>query len=266
LMAAATRPLLGIGVGTPGLIDAQRGIVRKAVNLDWQDLPLRDLLESRYNLPVFMANDSHVAAVAEYVFGQGRKTPNLIILKVGRGVSAGIVLNGRLHYGDGSGAGEIGHVRVVEQGALCSCGHYGCLETVTSSRFIMERARVIAQTNPHSLLYHFAASPEDITTDVIIRAFEAGDAEVHQIIAEVGRYLGIAVANLVGALNIQSILIGGSIARFGEPLLEPIRQEMKQRAMSMLADETQVSLSGLGQDIVILGAAALLLTHELSLV
>ena len=266
LMAAATRPLLGIGVGTPGLIDAQRGIVRKAVNLDWQDLPLRDLLETRYNLPVFMANDSHVAAVAEYVFGQGRKTPNLIILKVGRGVSAGIVLNGRLHYGDGSGAGEIGHVRVVEQGALCSCGHYGCLETVTSSRFIMERARVIAQTNPHALLHQFAASPEAITTDVVIQAFEAGDAEVQQVIADVGHYLGMAVANLVGALNIQSILIGGSMARFGEPLLEPIRQEMKQRAMAMLADETQVSLSRLGQDIVILGAAALLLTHELSLV
>jgi len=266
LIAAVSRPLLGIGVGTPGLVDAQRGVVRKAVNLDWQDLPLRDLLETRYNLPVFVANDSHVAAVAEYVFGQERKRANLIILKVGRGVSAGIVLNGRLHYGDGSGAGEIGHVRVVEQGALCSCGHYGCLETVTSSRFIVERARAIAQENSHSLLHQFAPTPEAITTDVVIQAFEAGDEEVRQIIAEVGHYLGVAVANLVGTLNIQSILIGGRVARFGEPLLEPIRQEMNQRAMSMLADETQVSLSRLGQEIVILGAAALILTHELSLI
>ncbi|MBE7467969.1 MAG: ROK family transcriptional regulator [Anaerolineales bacterium] len=266
LMTAISRPLLGIGVGTPGLVDAQRGVVRKAVNLDWQDLSLRGLLETRYNLPVFVANDSHVAAVAEYVFGQERKTPNLIILKVGRGVSAGIVLNGRLHYGDGSGAGEIGHVRVVEQGALCSCGHYGCLETVTSSRFIVERAKAIAQENPHSLLHQFAPTPEAITTDVVIQAFEAGDEEVRQVIAEVGHYLGIAVANLIGTLNIQSILIGGRVARFGEPLLEPIRQEMKQRAMGMLADETQVSLSRLGQEIVILGAAALILTHELSLI
>lgn len=266
LMAVVTRPLLGLGVGTPGLVDAQRGIVRKAVNLDWQDLPLRDLLASRYHLPVFVANDSHVAAVAEYVFGQERKTPNLIILKVGRGVSAGIVLNGRLHYGDGSGAGEIGHVRVVEQGVLCSCGHYGCLETVTSSRFIVEQARIIAQSNPHSLLHQFAPTPEAITTDVVIQAFEAGDEQVRQIVAEVGRYLGLATANLVGILNIQSILIGGSIARFGESLLEPIRQEMKQRAMATLTDETQVSLSRLGQEIVILGAAALILTYELSLV
>ncbi|MEZ4736567.1 MAG: ROK family transcriptional regulator [Caldilineaceae bacterium] len=265
LLAAATSPLLGIGIGTPGLIDAQQGIVRKAVNLDWNDLPLRDLVATRYHAPVYVANDSHVAALAEYIFGQQRKTPNLVVVKVGRGVGAGIVLQGRLYHGDGSGAGEIGHVRVVEQGVRCRCGHVGCLETVTSSQAIVKQARQLAQVNPQSLLWQFTPTLETITTTTALDAFLAGDPAMQEVIAEVGRYLGVAVANLVGVLNIQKIVIAGSVARFGQPLQNAITQEMRKRAMAILADETTVALSTLAQDIVILGAAALLLTHELKL-
>lgn len=265
LIAAATRPLLGIGIGAPGLIDAQKGVVRKAVNLDWQNLALRERVESRYKLPVYVANDSHVAALAEYIFGQQRKMPNLVVVKVGRGVGAGIVLKGHLYYGDGSGAGEIGHVRVVEQGVLCRCGHTGCLETVTSSQAIVKQARLLAQADPHSRLWQLAPALDAITTDVVLHAFRAGEPAVQQLIVEVGRYLGLAVANLIGVLNIQHILIAGSVARFGEPLLAALEETMRHSSMALLADETQVSLSKLDQDIVILGAAALLLTHELEL-
>ena len=266
LITTATKPLLGIGIGAPGLIDAQRGIVRKAVNLDWQDLPLRDWLKTRYELPVHIANDGHVAALGEYIFGQHRKVPNLVILKVGRGVIAGIVLNGRLHYGDGSGAGEIGHVRVVEGGLLCRCGHWGCLETVTNSRAIVERARSIAQADPNSTLHRFASKLEAINIEAVLQAFQAGDETLQPIVTELGCYLGIAVAHLVGVLNVQCVLICGNVARFGQPLLEPIRQEMRQRSLAMLADQTYVGLSSLGQDIVLQGAAALLLANELGLV
>jgi glucokinase-like ROK family protein len=264
LVVVTASPVLGIGLGSPGFMDAQRGLVRKSVNLDWTDLPLRDLLTARYNLPVYIANDSHVAALGEYTFGSHHLS-NLVVLKVGRGVSAGIVLNGQLHYGDGSAAGEIGHVRVVEEGELCLCGHYGCLETVTSSRAILKRARAVAQQNPQSVLHRFAATPEAITTETVLQAFEAGDEEVRQIISEVGYYLGLAVANLVGVLNVQRILIGGRTARYGEALLEPICQEMRQRSMSLLAEQTTLGLSSLGEDIVIQGAAALLLANELGL-
>lgn len=266
LTAAATSPLLGLGLGTPGLMDARGGIVRQAVNLDWQNLPLRDLLEQRYHLPVYIANDSHVAALGEYTFGEGKTAPNLIVVKVGRGISAGIVLNGRIHYGDGSGAGEIGHVTVVENGERCLCGNYGCLETVVSSRAIIKQAKALAREDPHSLLHRFAPTPEAINTEVVLQAFQAGDEAVRQIIIGVGRYLGLAIAHLVGALNIQCILIAGSVARFGETLLEPIQQEMQRRSMGLLAQETHIGLSSLGQDIVVQGAAALLLSNELGLV
>lgn len=265
LVAAASSPLLGIGIGTPGLIDARAGLVRKAVNLDWQDLPLRDLLESRYNLPVHLANDSHVAALGEYIFGR-QATSNLVLVKIGRGIGAGIVLDGQIYYGDASGAGEIGHVTVVDNGEQCLCGHFGCLETVASARAIVKRARAIFLANPHSTLHRFATRPEEINTDVVLQAFKAGDKELHGLIAEAGHYLGIAAANLVGVLNIKHVFIGGSVARFGEPLLTPIRQQMRQRSMGMLADETQIILSSLEQDIVVLGATALVLTNELGLV
>lgn len=265
LLPAATSPVLGIGIGTPGLIHAQKGIVRKAVNLDWADLPLRDLVARRCGLPVYIANDSHVAALGEYVFGQKRKTPNLVVVKVGRGVGAGIVLHGHLYHGDDSGAGEIGHVRVVEGGVRCRCGHDGCLETVTSSQAIVKQARALAQANPQSLLWQFAPTLDAITTDVVLQAFQAGDPALPPIIAEVGHYLGIALANLVGVLNIQKIVIAGSVARFGAPLQRAIEQEMRTRTMALLAARTKVEVSTVGQDIVILGAAALLLTHEFGL-
>jgi N-acetylglucosamine repressor len=263
--AAADSSLLGIGIGTPGLMDAQRGVVRNAVNLDWQNLPLGDLLEERYHMPVYIANDSQVAALAEYTFGERRSVSNLIVVKVGRGTGAGIVLNGQLHYGDGFGAGEIGHVVVVEGGERCRCGRLGCLETVASSRAIIRRAQAIARSNPHSILHQFVSKPEEINTSIVLQAFEAGEEALRPVIAEVARYLGMAVANLVGALNVQHIVIAGSVARFGQALLEPIIEEMEQRSLAALADETRVEISSLGPDIVLLGAAALLLTQELGL-
>jgi glucokinase-like ROK family protein len=266
LVTAATSPLLGIGIGTPGLMDARKGIVRNAVNLDWCDLPLRDLLEVRYNLPVYIANDSQAAALGEYIFGRNQEVPNLILIKVGRGISAGIVLNGQLHYGDGSGAGEIGHVRVVDGGEQCLCGNYGCLETVVSSRAIIRQARESAQNNPDSLLHNYAATPEDINTNVVLQAFAAGDEAIGQIIDDVGKYLSISIANLVGVLNIHQILVGGSVARFGERLLDPIRQELQHRSLAALAGETRVESTNLDANIVILGASALLLTNELGLI
>jgi len=264
LIAAADSPILGIGIGTPGLVDAQQGIVRNAVNLDWHNLPLRELLQDRYKLPVYIANDSHVAALAECTFGDSRDVSNLIVIKVGRGTGAGIVLDRKLHYGDGFGAGEIGHVAVAEGGELCRCGHYGCLETVTSDRAIIKRVRAIIKNDPPPTLRGTLARKR-INPDVLVQALAAGDGAVMQAVAEAGRYLGIAIANLVGALNVQRVVIAGNAARYGQALLEPIRQTVSQRCLMALADTVQVVTTDLGGDIVILGAAALLLTNELGL-
>ncbi|TRZ85698.1 ROK family transcriptional regulator [bacterium] len=265
LIPLAEGPILGIGIGTPGLINTRQRVVRNAVNLDWHDLPLGDLLDERYKMPVHIANDSQAAALAEFTFGASKNISNLIVINIGRGTGAGIVLNRQLYYGDSFGAGEFGHVAIVENGERCRCGHYGCLETVTSSQAIVRSARAIAKNDLHSKLYRLVASPEEINIDIVSQAFAEGDEAIRTLITEVGRYLGFAAAILVGILNVNRIVIAGRVARFGQALLEPIKQEIKRRSLPGLADETVVEITTLGPDIVILGAAALLLNHELGL-
>jgi glucokinase-like ROK family protein len=265
LIAASNISLLGIGIGTPGLMDPVKGVVRRAVNLDWQDLPLRSLLKKRYGLPMYVANDSQVAALAEFTFGEDKGTENLVVVKVEHGIGAGIVLNGQLFHGDTFGAGEIGHVVVADNHQPCRCGHVGCLETVASNRAIIERAQAVAYADPHSLLHQFAARPEEIGIGEICQAVQAGDEPMRQAMLEVGRYLGRAIANLIGVLSIRRVLIAGSITCLGQFLLDAIQQEMITSSLSLVARETRLGISSIGSDLVILGAAALLFTQELGL-
>ncbi len=262
LVAQATSPLLGIGVGSPGLIDTINGLVHRSVNLGWQDVPLRDLLSTRYPKPIYIANDSHVTALAEYTFGAHSTSPNLIVIKVGRGIGAGIITNSNLYYGDGFGAGEIGHVVVIEDGELCTCGNYGCLETVAGVPAILRRAQEIAASNPASQL---AAAPV-LDWDAIVDAFNSGDAAAVGLVTEVGRSLGVAVANLIGCFNIYHIVISGRIASFGDALLDAICAEAQRRILPSMAVETVVNYAALGADIGILGSAAMLLKHELDII
>ena len=267
LTTATDRPLLGIGIGTPGLMDGRRGIVRSAINMDWTDLPLRDLLQDRYGLPVHVVNDSHAAVLAEYTFGLDDHRPNLVVIKIGRGISAGIVLNGKLLHGDGSGAGEIGHVRMVAEGGdLCRCGHHGCLETIVSSRAFIRKAQAIAQAHPDSVLNQLAPDPTQITTEIVLQAFLSGEPRLADLTEEAGHFLGLALASLVSTLNVQKILVAGTVAQFGDALLAPARETMQHWCLAALGAETQVELASLGTDIVILGAAALLLSSELGIV
>src|SRR6266508_461697 len=242
LVKATDRPLLGIGLSTPGLIDTTSGIVRRAVNFEWQDLPLRSLLQSRYHVPIYIANDSHTVVLAEYMFGRSQDTTNLVAIKVGRGIGAGIVLNGQLFYGDGYGAGEIGHVVVVEEGQLCKCGNYGCLETVANIPAIICHAQSLAQNDPRSPLHRFAPAVAALDLDAVLQALLAGDPAVRQIIVDVGRYLGIAVANLVGMLSIRRIVITGQIAPFGQVLRDAILHEVRRRVLPALAQVTEIDV------------------------
>jgi glucokinase-like ROK family protein len=266
LTALCTQQIAGIAIGTPGVTDATRGVVYEAVNLGWHNIPLKELLEERYPFPIHVANDSQVAALGEYIFGQNREMPNLVVVKAGRGISAGVVLDGRLYIGERSGQGEIGHVVVEENGLLCRCGQRGCLETVASTRAIVERAQLLALGDINSPLRHLSPLPDYLTTDNIFTAFEAGDEAVRDIITDAGRYLGVAIAHLVALLNIQHIVIGGRMARFGQWLVDAIEQELSCRVLPKIAEETDISVSQLGEDIVIQGSAALLLSRELELV
>ncbi len=253
LLAACEVPLLGVGIGTPGLVDPRAGVVRQAVNLKWRELPLRDLLESRFDLPVYVANDSQAAALGESTFGVGRRDRNLILVKVGQGIGAGIVLNGQPFYGDGFSAGEIGHVVVADNGQRCTCGNVGCLETVASTRAIEERAQVLREG-------------DEEVWQALTAACAAGRPEAQTIVETAGSALGVATAHLIAAFNIQRIVFSGRVAQLGEPLLQAVQAAARRQTLPALVDETELSYSALGSESVMLGASALVLKYELGIV
>ena len=257
LFASNHRPLVGIGVGTPGLVNTREGIVINAVNLDWNNLPLADMLEERYDLPVYVLNDSHAAAMGEYTYGEGHLSEsNLVVINARQGLGAGIVINGNLFQGDGGGAGEIGHIVAVRDGGLlCRCGNYGCLETVASVQALVKQVKLLAAQKS---VRELPAISSEINLKSICRAFEAGDPAIRQIVLESAYYMGIAISALVGTLNIQKIVLSGDMTCFGEPWLEVVCETINQKTLTRLAQDTRVELGQLGRDSVLLGASAVL--------
>jgi predicted NBD/HSP70 family sugar kinase len=251
LLDGSTAPLLGIGIGTPGLVDSRTGTIRRAVNLDWRDLPLGTIVGERYDVPVNVANDSQAAALAEYTYAGGDRVPNLIAIRVGRGVGAGLILRGALFQGDGSGAGEIGHVVVEADGDLCRCGRTGCLETVAGMRAIEARAGAAT------------GRPTDLAA--VRAAVDAGKPWAQTIADEAGAALGRAIAGLIGALDVQRIVLLGPVTELGAPWLDAVRREAGSRALALLADDVDIAVARPTTNVVIRGASALLVARELGL-
>jgi predicted NBD/HSP70 family sugar kinase len=248
--------LLGVGIGAPGLVDSRAGVVRWAVNLDWSDLPLGALVAERFGMPVVVANDSQAAAVAESTFGNYQWPHNLVVVRVGRGIGAGIILDGQLFQGDGSGAGEIGHTTFgalagTDNAKRCRCGRSGCLETVASMTAMVAAAgrRVATVKDEESL----------------IAAFQRGDPEVRRVVLHAAQMLGEGIAALIATLNINHILIIGPATHLGADYLDAVRRQAQARALPLLAQQTNIELGEMRGDDVIIGASALLMNRELGL-
>jgi predicted NBD/HSP70 family sugar kinase len=247
------KPIVGIGVGAPGLINTSQGIVFNAVNLDWQDLPLAHLLEERYHLPISVMNDSQATAIGEFVYGDHKFDNNLIVVNVRHGIGAGFLINGQLFQGDGGGAGEIGHVVVQEDGLLCRCGRKGCLETIASVHAVTQRVNSLSKSTVPIL---FAE---------IVSKFSDGDPLVQQVVLEAGHYLGVAIGSLIGTLNIRKVVLNGDMTRFGQSWLDSIRKSMLQAALGRMTQETQLEIGKLDYRACILGSSANLLLDDYSL-
>jgi N-acetylglucosamine repressor len=251
LRADDRSPLLGIGIGVPGIIDTSTGTVRWSVNLDWAELRLGPLLEKRYGVPVVVANDSHAAALAELTFFRRPRPKNLIVVKVGRGVSAGIILNGQLFQGDGYGAGEFGHISMGSADAPCRCGKQGCLESMASMGALIDAAGAI--------------EPSITDESGLVAAFRAGVTGIREIVLEAARELGVAVGWLIGVLDVHHVLLVGPVAAFGEDWLGEVRSSARSSALALLARDTQIEFGHVHDDVVVLGASALLMEQQLGL-
>lgn len=260
LVDFAERPLVGVGIGTPGLIDTAAGSVRWAVGLDWRDVPVGERLAALTGLPTVVVNDSQAAAMAEWTFGHHDTSSAMVVVKVGEGIGAGIVLGGRIYTGDGSGAGEIGHTRVTDDEMPCRCGSTGCLEAVASLRAVLERARILAPSATDSAL-----NDEPVSQASLLHAFRAGDRLARRVVLDSAAPLGRVLGAMIGTLGARDIVLIGPMTEFGEPWLARVRDETRRSALPLLAQRSTVHLGRTGPDVVELGAAAMLMSSELGL-
>jgi predicted NBD/HSP70 family sugar kinase len=251
LRADDRSPLLGIGIGAPGVIETTSGTVRWSVNLDWAELRLGPLLEQRYGVPIVLANDSHAAALAELTFFRRPRPNNLVVIKVGRGVGAGIIINGQLFQGDGYGAGELGHVSIDGADTPCRCGRMGCLETTTSMRALVDAAG--------------AVEPSITDEASLVAAFLADVSGIRRIVLDAARQLGVAIGWLTGVLNIRHVLLVGSVAALGDEWLGEVQRSARSSVLTLLARDTQIEFGHVHDDVVVLGASALLMEQLLGL-
>jgi glucokinase-like ROK family protein len=242
----------GIGIASPGLMD-EEGVV-EASNLNWHDVPLRDLVVDAYGIPTVVENDANAGALAETYYGAGLEAEHLLYITIGTGVGGGIVAGGLLYRGLGA-AGEVGHMRMVRDGPLCSCGRRGCLEALVSGPAMARRALELAPKFPNSDLARLCESRGSVTVQEIAQA-PVDDPLSQKILNEVGAYLGLAIGNLNNVLNPELVILGGGVAKVGDRLLDRIEREAR-KVMVPSNRHLRIVLSPLGNDSGLIGAASL---------
>ena len=254
------RLLPAIGLGTPGLVDMTSGLIKSAVDMGWNDVPMRDMVERALGMRTLVANRSKVSALAELWYGSKSGVQNLIYISIGSGVAAGIVCDGQLYVGANSSAGELGHVTILPDGPRCPCGNRGCLQQLVSGPAIANRARERLREGGESLLSSLVGHrPEWITAQTVFEAAEQDDPLACEIVEEIAGYLGIAIANLVNLFNPEMIVLGGSVGQAGQILLEPLQEEVRRRAMAYPLSVVRIVKSSLGVEAGAIGAAVLVL-------
>jgi glucokinase len=257
--AAQGRELAGIGISMAGILDPKRGVVSIAPNLPgWRDVPLVRLVGERLGLPVALENDANAAALAEHRLGAGRGATNMILVTIGTGLGAGLVLNGRLYSGASGAAGEVGHMQLDPDGPPCSCGRRGCLEALAAGWALARRATEIIGREPGGLLTHMAAKAGgEPDARLLEDAANAGDASAAAAIDAAGRALGAGLANLVNLLNPEVIVIGGGLRKLGDRYLGPAQEVMRREAFAQSVADVRVVEAGLGDEAPAIGAALL---------
>lgn len=251
--------IVGVGVGAPGPLNPDSGIVFDAPNLSgWRDVPLKQSLEARLSLPVFVEHDATAAALGEWWRGAGRGVHDLIYLTVGTGIGGGIIIGDRLVHGVTGTAGEVGHMTIDVNGPPCPCGRStGCLEALAAGPAIARMAReAIAAGKRTAVLAMAGGNPEEIGAGHVEEAAQQGDAVAAEIFNRAATFLGVGVANLLNLLNPARVIIGGGVSKAGDLLFEPVRRVARQRAFERPGRDAAIVAAALGDDAGPVGVAA----------
>ena len=290
--------IAGIGIATPGPLNNRTGVIYSPPNLPgWDNVPLLDSFRKQFNVPVFIENDAHAAALGEYMFGAGRGSELMVYLTISTGIGGGVIIDGKILEGANGTAAELGHMTIDRQGERCNCGNIGCLESLASGTAIARYAnRAIAAGQGADLLAFAttmlehtltvpdqAALPildpntqpldelEDIGEETeplrvnartVARAAEAGIPLARDIITNAAEALGIGLVNIIHIYNPDTIILGGGVTQMGRMLMEPALRIVHERAMKAPRDSAHIVLSQLGRNVGLVGAGALIYYNQ----
>ena len=255
----STADIGGVGVGVPGVLDLDQGLVLFLPNLpgNWRNVALRRTLEAKTGLPAALLNDARAITYGEWKFGAGKGVDTFACFTLGTGIGGGLVIEGRLHLGIGGTGGELGHQCIDPNGPQCGCGGRGCLESLVSGPAIAALGvRAVLQGRTTSLGSLAGADLNNITPELIWQAARQGDPVANEIYELVGDYLGVAVSNILVTVGPRKVILAGGVAGAGDLLLNPIRRRIRLQVFMMPADQVEVVIASLGANAGILGVAA----------
>ncbi len=258
--------VLGIGIGAPGTVNPWTGVLSYTTNIPGlDDWPLRDQLAQHFHVPAFVGNDAKLAALGEHRFGAGKGANSLVYLTISTGIGGGVIEQGRLILGARGWATELGHTIVEPHGPRCACGNIGCLEALANGPAIARHARELLESGGTSVLTDMVKGKLDrVTAKEVARAAREGDCLAMQVMERAGFYLGIGMVTFIHTFDPQLIIVGGGVSKAGDLLLAPARAVVAERAMTEEWRHMPVVLAVLGDDVGLLGAAALVLTETRS--
>ena len=254
---AKREDFLGVGIGSPGPLDRERGMVIVSPNLGWRDFPLRDEIGSRVRMTATLDNDANCATLGEWWCGAAKGHRNVVGITIGTGIGGGLILDGQLYHGSSDAAGEIGHTTIDSNGRRCKCGNYGCVEAYASGPAIAERAREALDGSEDSALLVLAGGdPANITAQTVYEAARQNDPVAVEVVRETARILGTAISTLINIINPDVVVIAGGVTQAGDALFDPLRSEVRRRAFKTAVDACEIVPGMLPLSAGVVGAVA----------
>lgn len=251
--------ILSVGVGTPGSVNKITGNIEFANNLDFNNVPAKQMLEARIKKPVFLDNDANCAALGEAVAGVGKGVSSFVAITLGTGVGSGIIIDGKIVGGVNFAAGEMGHMVIAVNGEQCNCGRRGCWEKYASATALISQTKDAMRLDQDSIMWQSVNNNiDEVSGRTAFDAMRNGDSTAKKVVAQYIYYVSTGLINIINALQPEIICVGGGIGHEGEELLEPVRRHVERERYSIYASkQTKICPAVLGNDAGIIGAALL---------
>jgi len=253
-----------IGIGSPGSVNSETGVVERAHNLGFFNTPLKDLLLERLPVKCYAENDANAAAYGEFLAGSANGATNAVCVTIGTGIGGGIIINGKIYSGSNFFGAELGHTVIEMNGIECNCGRKGCMERYCSATALIEQTKASMKQNPDSTMWdECKGNIKAVNGRTAFDAMKCGDSAAKKVVDEYITYLACGCTNLINIFQPDVLIIGGGVSKEGETLLKPLRAIISKESFDRNPDNaTKILAASLGNDAGIIGAAMLGLLHD----